>query len=85
MLEVENKDKIGWEAKNIAGTPKLSINEYPIFSLFVYGFNSGSVTNIGCSFISCEFIPNFEYKWLNTAIISCSFSNTSCFTGEQAL
>ena len=33
VLEVENKDKIGWHAKKIAGTPKSSNNEFDIFSI----------------------------------------------------
>ena len=36
--------------KNAYKKLELLINEYAIFSLFVYGFNSGSETNTGCFF-----------------------------------
>ena len=64
----------------MAGIPKLSNKIWAIFSLFERGLRIGSDINIGCSFFSSEFIPNFENIWLNIVSISCSFSKIPWFT-----
>ena len=76
MAEVENKDNIGWEAKKIAGTPIFSNKLWAIFSRFDAGLSIGSVTSMGCSWISWEFKPNSENIWLNNFIIANNYNNS---------